>query len=75
MTIVRRPVRYGLALLVCLLLAGCQNMPRFSELPMPEVPDVRKFRLLSFSELRHELRPHRLHRWNRHTPPNRSDDW
>jgi hypothetical protein len=75
MRIVRRLACCGLATLLCLLAVGCQQLPNFRQFPMPEVPDVTKFRLLSPAELMHELKPHRLHRWNRHTPPNRSTDW
>jgi len=75
MRIVRRFAYCGLAVVVCLLAVGCQNMPKFSELPMPEIPDVRKMRLMSLAEIRHNLQPHRLHMLNRHTPPNRTADW
>ncbi|MBT4864962.1 MAG: hypothetical protein HON53_07590 [Planctomycetaceae bacterium] len=75
MTIVRQFARFGLVAAFCLLVAGCQQVPLFSNLPMPDVPDIRKMKWMSPAELAHELKPHRLHRWNRHSPPNRSSDW
>jgi hypothetical protein len=75
MTIVRQFARFGLVAAFCLLMVGCQQVPLFSRLPSPKLPDVRNMRVPSFGEISHELKPHRLHRWNRHTPPNRSSDW
>ena len=75
MTIVRRFARFGLAALFCLLMVGCQQVPLFSRLPSPKLPDVRKMHVPSFGEITHNLQPHRLHMLNRHAPPNRTSDW
>jgi len=57
---------------LCVLSAGCQGLPSFSRMKWPNFSEIH---VPSFGEIAHEFKPHRLHRWNRHAPPNRMSQW
>lgn len=62
----------ALAAVLCFVTTGCQSTPSFSRL---RTPNFGAMHVPTPKELLHELKPHRLHRWNRHAPPNRTTQW
>ena len=67
-----RSICLALIAVLCVLSTGCQGIPKFSRMKMPNFSEMR---LPSFGQIAHEFKPHRLHRWNRQTPPNQSSQW
>ena len=72
MIFVCRYVCLGSIAVLCVLSTGCQRLPKFSRLKMPNFSEMH---VPSFGEIAHEFKPHRLHRWNRHTPPPQQSRW
>ena len=67
-----RVVCCAVAVVLCVLGAGCQHLPKFSRLKPPKLSEIH---VPTPAEIAHELKPHRLHRWNRQRPPSRSSEW
>jgi hypothetical protein len=72
MIVVCRHVCLASIAVLCVFSTGCQRLPKFSRLKMPNFSQMH---VPSFGEIAHEFKPHRLHRWNRHTPPNTTSQW
>lgn len=72
MIVVCRHVCLASIAVLCVLSTGCRSLPIFSRMKMPNFSEMH---VPSFGEIAHELKPHRLHRWNRHTPPNQTSQW